>query len=462
MQKTTKNIILVSTIIGLLLIIGAVFCFSYSVDIAYADELADVTIVEQPTAFTLTYGSEGSTTLTTTLSNTNCIATYTWYKSETPTSVGVAVESSSSATISYTLKNVDETGYYYCRITKLTSGAENANVDLTTDRVLAKIMPKEVEIDLGENEYTYNGLIQTPNISIKEEDIIEGDEVKVQTAFLAVFKNAGNYEVDLSLSNSNYSILGDTSIVLTINKAKLDVSVEDKAVKEGSDYEFKLKYTTLLGNDTAESLGVNIYIPTSSYNYKSVGKYNILPEGPSETNNYMITYKPGNLFVDKAQIETGDCTGFTGTVSGMFRSDATFSMSEENINVPSIMIWNPISHKYHFTLNGTSDGDTYVINIQEEYVKAFLGVCFVDSEGKRHSVNNFKYADGVLSIELDNYVDGYIVIYHNLTLVLAIGIVLLLAILVMIIVKVRSYKKYRLKQYIYETAKMEADRYRNR
>ena len=160
------------------------------------------------------------------------------------------------------------------------------------------------------NTLTYNGGAQTLIAAgITEHGTFEytftpNDEESWNTA-LPQAKNADTYGV-------YYRIAGDANhndyesadaVVVTIAKAALTATADDKSVIYGDDApEYTVTYEGWQGEDNADVLSGTIayaceYAPTSN-----VGEYNIIPSGV-EAANYAITFVNGKVTVNKAVVK---------------------------------------------------------------------------------------------------------------------------------------------------------------
>ena len=126
--------------------------------------------------------------------------------------------------------------------------------------------------------------------------------------------NAGTYTVtpNFATSNADYNLPPMLTATLTINKAELTITAENKSVIYGSPApEYTVEYSGFVGGDTRNSLGGT---PTFACGYttsSNVGNYNIVPSGLT-SNNYNITFVPGTLSVDRKAL-TGAIVAVDGT-----------------------------------------------------------------------------------------------------------------------------------------------------
>ena len=191
------------------------------------------------------------------------------------------------------------------------SGQTSANYDITYVKGTLVVYKADPAFTAPTaNTLTYNGGAQTLIAAgITEHGTFEytftpNDEESWNTA-LPQAKNADTYGV-------YYRIAGDANhndyesadaVVVTIAKAALTATADDKSVIYGDDApEYTVTYEGWQGEDNADVLSGTIayaceYAPTSN-----VGEYNIIPSGV-EAANYAITFVNGKVTVNKAVVK---------------------------------------------------------------------------------------------------------------------------------------------------------------
>ena len=160
------------------------------------------------------------------------------------------------------------------------------------------------------NTLTYNGGAQTLIAAgITEHGTFEytftpNDEESWNTA-LPQAKNADTYGV-------YYRIAGDANhndyesadaVVVTIAKAALTATADDKSVIYGDDApEYTVTYEGWQGEDNADVLSGTIAYACEYRQTSNVGEYDIIPSGV-EAANYAITFVNGKVTVNKAVVK---------------------------------------------------------------------------------------------------------------------------------------------------------------
>ena len=191
------------------------------------------------------------------------------------------------------------------------SGQTSANYDITYVKGTLVVYKADPAFTAPTaNTLTYNGGVQTliaagtTEHGTFEYTFTPNDEESWNTA-LPQAKNADTYGV-------YYRVVGDANhndyesadaVVVTIAKAALTATADDKSVIYGDDApEYTVTYEGWQGEDNADVLSGTIayaceYAPTSN-----VGEYNIIPSGV-EAANYAITFVNGKVTVNKAVVK---------------------------------------------------------------------------------------------------------------------------------------------------------------
>ena len=391
---------------------------------------------------------------------------YAWYKSETlsGTALKVAERTSDDGQAYLSLTSVSDSGFYRFDVLSVTdeNGRRAANVKSNT--VYMEVTPKEAEVTVEETTLVYSGAWQSPKIDLKAEDIIEGDTVNVYLDAGKSTMNAGKYTAKIKFDNENYCVKGEDEISFEIKKAALTIKTKDLAVRTNQTYGFEIEYIGLKGNDKPEDLGFTPTIDPSAFEHKTSGNYSVYCSGKTETENYVISYPAGALYVAKGALDENEIVGVTATAGGAFRIGTVLTVTESKEKVKGLPFLGIV--KYNYVLNftqGASEGNTFALNIEDEKIMKFmLAVCYTDKDGGIHAVKNFSYKEGVLSVTLPSDIDGSLVIYNDFTLLVIVGGVLVLIILIMVIAIAKSRSTYRKKKYFLEQASALADDYRAR
>ena len=191
------------------------------------------------------------------------------------------------------------------------SGQTSANYDITYVKGTLVVYKADPAFTAPTaNTLTYNGGAQTliaagtTEHGTFEYTFTPNDEESWNTA-LPQAKNADTYGV-------YYRVVGDANhndyesadaVVVTIAKAALTATADDKSVIYGDDApEYTVTYEGWQGEDNADVLSGTIayaceYAPTSN-----VGEYDIIPSGV-EAANYAITFVNGKVTVSKAVVK---------------------------------------------------------------------------------------------------------------------------------------------------------------
>ncbi len=456
MSKTRKSVIFIIT--AAIFAIIAIAMGASAGTTAFADG-ERVTIAKNPTDVTGVYGSVEKT-LKIELSDPNAIATFAWYKSKTMTDVAEKVSGGTSATPSITVKNATDSGYYYCVVTAIKLDGETYATNIVSAKAKVSINKKPIEVNTVVKEFVYNGKWQKPEVKVKKEGIISGDEVTATTETMNVTIDAGKYEATIILDNPQYCVSGNDIVAFEIKKAPLSVKIKEVAVKAGLDYDLSIEYDGFVAEENESALGFIPKIPYDAYGIKRAGIYSFVCSGARETKNYKITYEKSNVYVNEAVLKEKDISGITATAGGSFRGNTKINVTTGNSR--SKFFLRKVKYNYNIEFaSGGADGDTYVINIQDDSISKFmLAVCKLNEDGRTERVKAYTQDGGILSVTLPTDEACSIVIYNDYTIIVVLGLIVLIVIISVIAVSVASKRKYKRHLALYRAAEREADKYR--
>ncbi|MBR6018296.1 MAG: InlB B-repeat-containing protein [Paludibacteraceae bacterium] len=120
-----------------------------------------------------------------------------------------------------------------------------------------------------------------------------GDAIPTQT-------NAGTYTVYYKVNgNTNYNAVAEQSVSVTINKAALTCTADNKSIDYNSNPPtYTATYSGWKGSDNTSVLGGSLSFACSYEKGSNAGSYTITPSGVT-SNNYTITFQTGTLTVNK-------------------------------------------------------------------------------------------------------------------------------------------------------------------
>ena len=119
------------------------------------------------------------------------------------------------------------------------------------------------------------------------------------------YTDAGTYTVYYEATMQNYTPVTNSAVV-TIAKAPLKITADDKTKKCGEDNpELTVSYEGFVNNETSDVLTKKPIVTTKATAESSAGTYDIIAEG-AEATNYSITYVNGTLTIEKI---VGDANG---------------------------------------------------------------------------------------------------------------------------------------------------------
>ncbi len=190
------------------------------------------------------------------------------------------------------------------------SGQTSANYDITYVKGTLVVYKADPAFTAPTADtLTYNGGVQTLIAAgITEHGTFEytftpNDDESWNTA-LPQAKNAGEYGVYYRIAgdanHNNYE--SADAVVVTIAKAALTATADDKSVIYGDDApEYTVTYEGWQGEDNANVLSGTIAYACEYARTSNVGDYTIVPSGVSNP-DYAITFVNGKVTVSKAQL----------------------------------------------------------------------------------------------------------------------------------------------------------------
>jgi uncharacterized repeat protein (TIGR02543 family) len=198
----------------------------------------------------------------------------------------------------------------------ITGTYSNDNYDVTFEPGTYTITKKALEeSDLGDlafvnGTFGYNGTSH----KIEVTGLPSGLEVEYTNNTRT---NAGSNPATAKISGDNYSGSIDKTATITVNKALVTVTAEDKTSVYGDDI-VELTYTLSMPLYGTDSL--NIDLTTTATETSNVGEYPIT--GTYSNDNYDVTFEPGTYTITKKALEESDL-GDLAFVNGTFGYNGT-------------------------------------------------------------------------------------------------------------------------------------------
>lgn len=195
-------------------------------------------------------------------------------------------------TITATIKIVNADG-------QSVAGNYNVTFDATAIIELATINESDYTVPSAErNTFTYDTLNHGFGIKSGHFDVKYSlNEKGIYTSDAPHFADAGVYTVYYTVSHDNYMTVGG-SYVVTVNKAKLTITVSNQNTVYGSDFDFYESAYSVDGND----YGVPTYTLSCAYSVgDNAGTYPIVLTIANDK-NFDITVNNASLTVEKAAL----------------------------------------------------------------------------------------------------------------------------------------------------------------
>ena len=212
------------------------------------------------------------------------------------------------------VRDVDEgTVTVYAKATK------TGYTDLTAEKVILKIKPREITLVSGSADKTYDGTALTKNeVTVSKGNFVKNEGFTYNTTASQTNVGDTDNEFEYTLKDntkaSNYKIETELG-VLTVNPAILTVKADDKTKKQGEDNpKLTGTITGFVNGETSDVLKGDVEYSTTAKKDSPVGKYPITASGNLEAQNYVVQYVDGTLTVvaKDAIIDKTDKTAKTG------------------------------------------------------------------------------------------------------------------------------------------------------
>ena len=188
-------------------------------------------------------------------------------------------------------------------IGKYDAGASTLSKEFVIDKAPLTVTAKPKTITYGDapanDGVEYDGFVNSENKSVLTGTVAYAYNYNQ-------YGNVGSYTITPSgLSSSNYDITF-TAGTLTVNKAPLTITADNKSVTYGGAApEYTVSYSGFVNSETASVLGGFLNIACTYAQNDNVGTYVITPSGFS-AQNYVITYVGGTLTVSLASLTLAD------------------------------------------------------------------------------------------------------------------------------------------------------------
>jgi hypothetical protein len=205
------------------------------------------------------------------------------------------------------------------------SGATSANYAITYKEGTLAVVPKQLVVTADNKEKVYGSA--KPLLTASYDGFVNDDKAESLDAAPVIstdadnFSSVGEYPINISGgTSSNYSFLLKGGI-LTITKALLSVTAEDKSKTYGSiNPPLTVKYDGFVNGDNPTSLTLQPAASTTADVLSPVGQYPITVSG-AESKNYEITYNAASLTITKA-----DQSISFSAIADRFEGDPAFDL----------------------------------------------------------------------------------------------------------------------------------------
>ncbi len=218
-------------------------------------------------------------------------------------------------------------------------GLTSSNYEITFVSGVLEVLPKELFVYWGENEFVYDATVKDFSTFVYAETGIGGGilPLVVREKDGKVVRDAGSYSLvaEKRESNENYVLTND-EMSIDIAKRPLTIRAKDMEIEFGGEVEkFSLLFETFAGKDDVKVLKGELTLECEYVKYDEIAEYPITVSGVT-SDNYEITFGVGTLRVLKKEVKIELSTG-GGIVGDVAPATATVSGTVENEYVrPSV------------------------------------------------------------------------------------------------------------------------------
>lgn len=235
----------------------------------------------------------------------------------------------------------------------LSPGSDN-NYTIEINNGILTISKASLEVQVQDASMTYGGVFpefsQSISGFVNEDDESDLDQVPQLSVGISSNADAGTYPIESSGGADNNYIFSYTTGTLTIGKANLTVSADDKSRPYGEpNPEFTISYQGFVNGDVAGDLDNPVEVSTSADMTSDVGSYDIVLSGGSDI-NYNLSLQNGTLTIVKADqsidfqldenvnISTGSIDLTASATSGLTVVFSSSNSSVASVNSSELLI----------------------------------------------------------------------------------------------------------------------------
>jgi hypothetical protein len=207
------------------------------------------------------------------------------------------------ATTSVALSSLGQGIRYYWRVRSVSGGLASPWSGVFSFVTTAPKIP--VTVSISDNTATYNGGVKNVTVTTTPAGVSHSIAYSLGGNAVSNPVNAGTYDVTITITDNAYELNGAGTGTLTINKAVLTATADDKTREYGATNPVAtITYTGFQNGETASILDTQpaANIASSANSTAGAGTtHAITPSGGSD-NNYSYAYVNGTLTISKATL----------------------------------------------------------------------------------------------------------------------------------------------------------------
>lgn len=184
---------------------------------------------------------------------------------------------------------------------KMTYTLNNDNYEVESFIGTVSITPRDLNVTIKNKTITYGDKLNFTNedYTIKKADLVRGDTVTL--SLNSKGKNAGSYKINAVCDSPNYNLIVNNTGILTINKRKISVKLNEQSVYHSFPIKFDNTDYTVSSGEVLEGDDLNINITANATLLKQFGEFDLF--ATYDNSNYDITFESAKANVKISTME---------------------------------------------------------------------------------------------------------------------------------------------------------------
>jgi len=184
---------------------------------------------------------------------------------------------------------------------KITYTLNNENYEIESFEGTVSIVPRDLNVTIKNKVITYGDKFNytSDDYTIKKSDLIDGDNVTL--SLNSKGKSAGSYKINAICDSPNYNLIVNNTGILTINKRKITVKLNEQSIYHSFPIKFDNTDYTVTSGEVLEGDDLNINITANATLFKQFGEFDLF--ATYDNSNYDITFESAKATVTISTLE---------------------------------------------------------------------------------------------------------------------------------------------------------------